>query len=107
MPSPSISCFAKVHPGMKKPFFLLLFLLLSLLVTGPPVFASNQWPAPTGHVNDFAHVIPADQAQAIENLLIDLEQKTGAQVAVVTLPSVEGGDVDGSAVDLFKAWGIG
>ena len=60
-----------------------------------------------GYVNDFAHVISSDQAQQIENLLSDLEQKTGAEVAVVTVDTVEGGDVDGAAVDLFKAWGIG
>ena len=39
--------------------------------------------------------------------MTELEQKTGAQVTVATFPSVEGGDVDGAAVDLFKAWGIG
>ena len=65
------------------------------------------WPSPSGYVNDFAHVVPADQAQDLENYLSDVEQRTGAQIAVVTLPSVEGGDIDRAAVELFKAWGIG
>ncbi len=69
--------------------------------------AIYQWPSPIGHVNDFAQVIPGDKVQAIETLLTELEQKTGVQVAVVSVQSVEGADIDGAAVDLFKAWGIG
>ncbi len=72
-----------------------------------PLWSANQWPSPIGHVNDFAQVIPGDKVQAIETLLTELEQKTGVQVAVVSVQSVEGADIDGAAVDLFKAWGIG
>ncbi|HEY5040188.1 MAG TPA: TPM domain-containing protein [bacterium] len=89
---------------MKKRLFLLFPLLIAFV---PNAFSAQHWPAPTGYVNDFAHVIPQAQAQALENLLTELQQKTGAQVSVVTVPSVEGADIDGAAVDLFKAWGIG
>src|SRR5258708_5688149 len=86
---------------MKKFLFgLSLFIAL-------PGFAANHWPSPGGYVNDFAHVMPSDQAQSLELLLTEVEQKTGSQVAVVTVPTVEGADIDGAAVDLFKAWGIG
>jgi uncharacterized protein len=88
---------------MKK--FLLLFLFL--LASSYPVFAAQHWPSPTGNFNDFAHVVPTNQAQALENLLAAIRQKTGVQIAVVTFPSVEGGDVAGAAVDLFHVWGIG
>jgi uncharacterized protein len=84
-----------------------LFLLLTLLVVGAPSFGANKWPAPQGYVNDLANVIPADQSQTLEAFLTEVEQKTGAQIAVVTTPSVEGADIDGAAVDLFKTWGIG
>ncbi len=80
--------------------------LLFCAITGP-LLAANHWPTPVGFVNDFAHVISADQAQALESYLRGVEQKTGSEIAVVTLPSVEGGDVDAAAVELFKAWGIG
>lgn len=80
------------------------FLLWALSGT---VLAANQWPAPVGYVNDFAHVIPADQAQALESFLQEVEQKTGSEIAVVTVPSVNGGDVDAAAVELYKTWGIG
>lgn len=58
-------------------------------------------------MNDFAQVIASDKSQAIESLLTELEQKTGSQVSVVTVDSVEGDDIDAAAVDLFKQWGIG
>jgi uncharacterized protein len=88
---------------MKKP----LFLLLTIWIMAGASFAANKWPAAQGYVNDFANVIPADQSQTLEAFLTMVEQKTGAQIAVVTIPSVEGADIDGAAVDLFKTWGIG
>ena len=64
------------------------------------------WPDPVGAVNDFAHVIPLDQAQSLESYLDDFQNQTGAAIVVVTVASADG-DVDGAAVSLFKAWGIG
>ena len=57
-------------------------------------------------MNDFAAVMGA-QTAALETLLIELEQKTGAQVAIVTLPSLDGGEPADFAVRLFERWGIG
>jgi uncharacterized protein len=58
-------------------------------------------------MNDFAQVLSSNQTQQIEDLLTELEAKTGAQVAVVTLPSLNGEDIDSAREELFKAWGIG
>lgn len=62
---------------------------------------------PSGHVNDFAGVMRSDDRQATELILIELEQKSGAQVAVVTLKSLEGGQIDEVATRLFERWKIG
>jgi uncharacterized protein len=62
---------------------------------------------PAGYVSDFANVMnPADRATT-EKLLAELEQKTGAPVAVVTLKSLEGGQIGDFANRLFARWGIG
>ena len=82
----------------------LVFLLAALLPLG--AFPAS-FPAPTGYVNDFAKVIPAYQSQQITTLLTELEQKTGAEVSVVTLDSLNGADVESTAVDMFHQWGIG
>ncbi|HVM33451.1 MAG TPA: TPM domain-containing protein [bacterium] len=72
-----------------------------------PLALASSFPAPTGFVNDFAKVIPAYQSQQIQTLLTELEQKTGAEVAVVTLDSLNGADIESTATDLFQQWGIG
>jgi uncharacterized protein len=61
----------------------------------------------TADVNDFAGVLTAAQRGALEERCKQLREKTGAQLAVVTLKSLEGGQVDDFAVKLFQRWGIG
>jgi uncharacterized protein len=62
---------------------------------------------PTGYVNDFAGVIDADSAQAILSLCEQIDHETKAQIAVVTIHSTDGADIESYAAELYKAWGIG
>ena len=62
---------------------------------------------PTGYVTDLASVISAEKKASLETLCGELEQKTGAQLAIVTVRSLEGESVEVYAVDLFKQLGIG
>lgn len=62
---------------------------------------------PSGKVNDFANVIPLAQEQQLEQLLVGLERQTGAEVAVVTLTTLDGGQIDDFATRLFERWKIG
>ena len=62
---------------------------------------------PTGYVSDFAHAIDAANAQRIEAYCGILEQATGAQMAVVTLDTLDGDDVAAVANKLYHQWGIG
>lgn len=62
---------------------------------------------PTGYVNDFAHVLdPAASAQ-MEDICHQIDEKAHAQIAVVTINSLDGSDIESYAVDLFHQWGIG
>src|SRR5258708_1066638 len=63
--------------------------------------------SPTGYVPDLAGVIPAATKQHIETLCTELEQKTGAQLAVVTVKTLDDRPVEDFAVDLFKHLGVG
>lgn len=60
-----------------------------------------------GYVTDLAGVIDAATRQKIELLATEVEQKTGAQIAVVTVNSLEGQTREEYAVDLYKHLGIG
>lgn len=62
---------------------------------------------PARLVNDHARVLNHAQMTSLEGLLIDLERKTGAQVAVLILPSLEGGEISDFASRLYEKWGIG
>jgi len=63
--------------------------------------------SPTGYVTDLAGVIPQATQQRLEALGTELEQKTGAQMAIVTVKSLDGRPVEDYAVDLFKHLGVG
>lgn len=62
---------------------------------------------PQGLVNDYAHTMSATERQRTTMILTELRQKTGAEVSVVTLPTLDGGQVDDFANHLFERWGIG
>src|SRR5215467_2696776 len=62
---------------------------------------------PEGYVTDLAGVIRANKQASLESLCTELEQKTGAQLEVVTVRSLDGESVETYAVDLFRQLGIG
>jgi uncharacterized protein len=83
-------------------------LLLSIILATPLLALAYASPGtPAGLVNDFAHVLTADQVQALEETLETNRQSTGSEIAVVTIPSLEGDTVENYAVKLFEEWGIG
>lgn len=87
---------------MKK---VLAFLIGIFLLTKPALAAT--FPAPTGYVNDFAGVLTADQKNTLEQNLTDISNKTGDQIAVVTVKDLGGDTVENIAVKLFEQWKIG
>ena len=62
---------------------------------------------PTGYVNDFAHVLDQNTIGQLDGLCRQIDEKAHAQIAVVTVNSLNGSDIESYAVDLFKKWGIG
>jgi len=62
---------------------------------------------PTSYVTDLAGVIGANKTAKLEALGTELEQKTGAQLIIITVRSLDGQSVEYYAVDLFRQLGIG
>jgi len=70
--------------------FLMVFLVvLSFLIFLPQALVSqNQFPKPVGHVNDFADVISENTGRQIEAICIEVKQKTGAEIAILTVQTI-------------------
>ena len=62
---------------------------------------------PQGYVTDLANVINPTTKARLETLCAEVEQKTGAQIAVVTINSLEGRSKEDYAADLYKQLGVG
>ncbi len=82
---------------------LLLVVLLPLVARAERVGQLK----PQGYVNDFAGVL-SDQAKSqLTALCEEVDHRAGAQIAVVTVHSLEGQNASDFAVDLAEHWGVG
>ncbi len=64
-------------------------------------------PAFAGYVNDGAGVLDDDTRAKLEAFLDQVEKKTGAEFAILTVPTTGPEDPDAFKVRVFKTWGIG
>ncbi|MCX6625199.1 MAG: TPM domain-containing protein [Acidobacteria bacterium] len=62
---------------------------------------------PEGYVSDYSGVVDEASRGQLERYGAALEQATGAQIALVTLPTLDGEPVEDVANALFRKWGIG
>ncbi len=62
---------------------------------------------PQGYVSDFAGVIDPASKQALESYCASVKAATGAEIALVTIPSLEGEPIEDVANVMFRKWGVG
>jgi uncharacterized protein len=95
---------------------LLVGLQLIVLLAAPLVGSARAqapgvdslFPAePVGYVNDFASVVQPDASQSMEDLIQRLRGATGAEIAVVTLPSIGSRDAAEVALAIGRRWKVG
>lgn len=86
---------------------LLVLALVGAFVGVSPARAAPTFPPLTGRVVDDAHVLSPQVQEDLTNKLAALEQKTGDQVVVVTLSSLQGDEIEDYGYQLGRAWGIG
>lgn len=80
------------------------------------IFATLLWVVPadaqtfpplTGRVVDQANLLDAGQEAALTAKLQQLDQQTGRQLVVTTIPDLEGRSIEDYGYRLGRAWGIG
>src|SRR6202051_664890 len=88
----------------------ILWIVLAWIVLGVSVRVAAEPIAslrPSNYVNDFAGVLDSATQARLNDLCFQVEQKAHAQIAVVTVKSLDGQDPVTYAVALYQKWGIG
>jgi uncharacterized protein len=83
---------------------LLLLVVLPLAAVCQPV---SSLPKPTDYVSDFAHVMSPEAIQQLDYVCGEVDHEAHAQIAVVTVKTLDGEEVQDYAVQLYQKWGLG
>ena len=88
---------SKLKKGLFFAFFLVFF---------TNAFALDV-PALKGRVNDYANVISKNDEKELTEYLASLDEQTGIQIAVLTIPSLKGEDIAAFGVKVAENWKLG
>ncbi len=81
--------------------------LITAILSVAVIAAGANIPFLTGRVTDNAQILTADTRRALTESLKAHEDHTGNQIAVLTVPSLEGENIEDYAVAVFKEWKLG
>jgi uncharacterized protein len=84
-----------------------LALLVLTLVVGSRFAAALEPPPLTARVNDYAAILSPATRQQLENVLTDLERKESTQLAVLTITSLEGANLEEFSLKVAETWRLG
>lgn len=91
---------------MKKlPVFSLMTVLL--LILAADVAMALEVPGLQGRINDYGNVLSSSAAADLEAYLAAVEQSSGAQIALLTLNSLEGEDLEAFSLKVAETWELG
>lgn len=88
---------------ISKMFLPLIFLAFSFLLPLPAL----EVPPLTGPVEDKASILSREEKQELEQFLLALDRQTGVQIAVLTIPSLEGESLEAFSIKTAETWALG
>ena len=88
-------------------FFLGLAFIFITSFLWADTFAEDSLPALSGRVVDNTDLLSPTVRASLTEKLSSLEEKTGAQIVVATLPTLSGHDIETFANSLFRRWALG
>lgn len=86
---------------------MLVLSALLALVVNLSAQAAFQIPQHQGYVTDNADVLSPQAEQLLTAISRELDTKTKAQIAVVTVPSLDGTPIENAALQTARQWGVG
>ncbi len=90
---------------LKISFPVLALLLVLFAWIGPA--SALEVPAYRGYVNDYAGMLSAQATGQLQQALAGFDQSDSTQVAILTIPSLEGEDLEGFSIKVVEKWGVG
>jgi uncharacterized protein len=90
--------------------------LLTIFLLGPCLLVASLTaraqdvppkPNPPTRVNDLAHVMTADQIDALERKLVAYNDSTTSDIVVVTVPDIGNSSIEDYALKILRSWGVG
>jgi uncharacterized protein len=84
-----------------------LFALAAIVLACGPSLAAPNFPPLTGQIVDNANLLSAEDRAAVDAALKELEGKSTDQLVVVTVPSLDGYEIEDYGYQLGRYWGIG
>jgi len=71
------------------------------------VASALEVPAFRGYVNDYAGMLSPEATGKLQQALAGFDKSDSTQVAILTIPSLEGEDVEGFSIKVVDKWGVG
>jgi len=97
-----------VHLIRKNIRYVILTVVLGLLSVFVPYYLTAlSVPELTNPVVDKADIINAADESSLNNYLTTISDSTGTQIAVLTIPSLEGEDLEGYSMKVVEDWKLG
>lgn len=94
-----------------KRWLIYFILLLQCFFAACAIAAPQIPPKPTAaagiYVQDYAQVLSAEDKRRLLNIGQELDNKTTAQLAVVTVKTLDGQPIEDYALSILREWGIG
>ena len=85
----------------------LRFLLLPAVLLTAPILAGTDVPYLTGRVTDNAGILSRETIRSLTDSLKAHEDRTGNQIAVLTVPTLNGEVIEDYAVRVLREWKLG
>ena len=86
---------------MKKTLTIIILSLLTLQLFSLKV------PKLKGYVNDYANILNSNEETALDNYLRDFERSTSSQVALLTIESLKGENLEDYSIRVVDEWKLG
>lgn len=90
-----------------KAAFAAVVLIGAIAFAGAASAAGLKFPPLSGRVVDDAHLLSAPTVEKLTGELAQLEQQTGHQLVVATVPDLQGDEIEDYGYQLGRAWQLG